>query len=178
MDFFRKLERFLMDTGKYLWILLCGLVLTFNPEGATVLVTKFIGWALVVIFALKLIRLAVDDRLHWGRDAFYGGACIAVGAILLAKPMIVANLIGRTIGIILMIWGLSTMKDGPSRPVAIITVLAGLFLVCIPASLTNTLLTLMGIVLVIIAVMNILARTQSRRLETGSDNPNIIDAAP
>ena len=177
MDY-RKIERFLMDTGKYIWILLCGLVLTFNPEGATVLVTKFVGWALVVICAAKLIRLAVGDRLHWGRDAFYSGACIVVGVILLAKPMIIANLIGRTMGIILMVWGLTAIKDGHSKLIAILTVLAGLTLVCIPASLTNALLTICGLIMAAIAVMNILSRIKERRRIPGNEDPNIIDAVP
>ena len=177
MDF-RKIERFLMDTGKYVWILLCGLVLTFNPEGATVLVTKFVGWALVIICAAKLIKLAVGDRLHWGRDAFYSGACIAVGLILLAKPMLIANLIGRTIGIILMVWGLSAIKDGRSKLTAAITAAAGLALVCIPASLTNALLTICGLIMVGIALMNILSRIKERKRIAGREDPNIIDAAP
>lgn len=176
MDF-RKIERFLMDTGKYVWILLCGLVLIFNPEGATVLVTKFVGWALVIICAVKLIKLAVGDQLHWGRDAFYSGACMCIGVILLAKPMIIANLIGRTIGIILMVWGLSAIKDGHSKRIAILTVLAGLVLVCIPASLTNALLTICGLIMTAIALVNILSRFRERRRIHGSDNPNIIDAA-
>ena len=175
---FSKIEKFLMDTGKYVWILLCGLVLTFNPEGATVLVTKFVGWALVIICAAKLIKLAVGDRLHWGRDAFYSGACIAVGLILLAKPMLIANLIGRTIGIILMVWGLSAIKDGRSKLTAVITAAAGLALVCIPASLTNALLTICGLIMVGIAVMNILSRIKERKRIAGREDPNIIDAAP
>ncbi|MBR5020370.1 MAG: DUF308 domain-containing protein [Oscillospiraceae bacterium] len=176
MDY-RKIERFLMDTGKYLWVLLCGLVLTFNPEGATVLVTKFVGWALVVICAAKLIKLAVGDRLHWGRDAFYSGACIAVGVILLARPMIIANLIGRTMGIILMVWGLTAIRDGHSKLIAILTVVAGLTLVCIPASLTNALLTICGLIMTAIAVVNILANVRARKRISGNDTPNIIDAA-
>ena len=174
MDY-RKIERFLMDTGKYVFILLCGLVLLFNPEGATVLVTKFIGWALVIICALKLIKLAVGDRLHWGREAFYSGACLCVGVILLAKPMLIANLIGRTIGIILMVWGLSALKDGCSKLIAILTAAAGLVLVCIPASLTNTLLSLCGIIMIATAVVNIIAVVRLQKNLPGSD-PNIIDA--
>ena len=177
MDF-RKIEKFLLDTGKYVWILLCGLVLTFNPEGATVLVTKLVGWALVIICAAKLIKLAVGNRLHWGRDAFYSGACMCVGVILLAKPMIIANLIGRTMGIILMVWGLTAMKDGRSKLTAVITVAAGLALVCIPASLTNALLALCGIIMVAIAVMNIVSNVKERKRIAGREDPNIIDAAP
>ena len=173
----KKIGRFLMDTGKYLLILLCGLELTFNPEGATAAATKLLGWALVIIFAIKLINLAVGDRLHWGRDAFYSGACIAVGVILLAKPLIIANLIGRTMGIILMVWGLTAMKDGRSKLTAVITVAAGLALVCIPASLTNALLTLCGIIMVAIAVMNILSRIKERKRIGGSGDPKIVDAA-
>ena len=174
---FSKIEKFLMDTGKYVWILLCGLVLTFNPEGATVLVTKLVGWALVIICAAKLIKLAVGNRLHWGRDAFYSGACMCVGVILLAKPMIIANLIGRTMGIILMVWGLTAMKDGRSKLTAVITVAAGLALVCIPASLTNALLALCGIIMVAIAVMNIVSNVKERKRIAGREDPNIIDAA-
>ena len=177
MDY-RQIERFLMDTGKYLWVLLCGLVLTFNPEGATMLVTKLIGWALVIICALKLIKLAVGDRLHWGRDAFYSGCCIAVGLILLAKPMLIANLIGRTMGIILLVWGLSALKESRGKPTAILTAVAGLVLVCIPASLTNTLLTLCGIIMTATAVLNIVAIVRARKRLTGGDDPNIVDAVP
>ena len=177
MDF-KKIEKFLMDTGKYVWILLCGLVLTFNPEGATVLVTKFVGWALVAIFAIKLIKLAVGDRLHWGRDAFYSGACMCIGVILLAKPMIIANLIGRTIGIILMVWGITAIREGHSKLIAVLTVIAGLVLVCIPASLTNTLLTLCGIIMTATAVVNIVAIVRARKRLTGGDDPNIVDAVP
>ena len=174
MDF-KKIEKFCLDTGKYLWVLLCGLVLTFNPEGATMLVTKLIGWALVIICAAKLIKLAVGDRLHWGRDAFYSGCCIAVGVILLAKPMLIANLIGRTMGIILLVWGINAIREGHTKLTAILTILAGLVLVCIPATLTNTLLTLCGIVLTLIAVANILSSVREHnRLEKG--DPNIIDA--
>ena len=175
MDY-RKIERFLMDTGKYIWILLCGLVLTFNPEGATVLVTKFVGWALVIICAARLIKLAVGDRLHWGRDAFYSGACMCVGVILLAKPMIIANLIGRTIGIILMVWGLTAIRDGHSKLIAIITAAAGLVLVCIPASLTNAVLTICGLIMTAIAVVNILANVRARKRIADREDPNIIDA--
>ena len=174
----KKIEKFCLDTGKYLWVLLCGLVLTFNPEGATMLVTKLIGWALVIICALKLIKLAVGDRLHWGREAFYGGCCIAVGLILLAKPMLIANLIGRTMGIILLAWGLSALKDGVSKLIAILTAVAGLVLVCIPASLTNTLLTLCGIIMTATAVLNIVAIVRARKRLTGGDDPNIVDAVP
>ena len=177
MDF-RKIEKFLLDTGKYVWILLCGLVLTFNPEGATVLVTKLIGWALVIICAAKLIKLAVGNRLHWGRDAFYSGACMCVGVILLAKPMIIANLIGRTMGIILLVWGLSALKESRGKPIAILTAVAGLVLVCIPASLTNTLLTLCGIIMTATAVVNIVAIVRARKRLTGGDDPNIVDAVP
>ena len=173
----KKIENFVLDTGKYLLVLLCGLVLTFNPEGATAAATKLLGWALVIIFAIKLIQLAAGDRLHWGRQAFYGGACIAVGVILLTYPMILANLIGRTIGIILICWGVSAMKDGHGKLTAAITVVAGLVLVCIPASLTNALLSVCGVIMVIIALMNILSRIRERRRITGGGDPNIIDAA-
>ena len=172
----KKIEKFCLDTGKYLWVLLCGLVLTFNPEGATVLVTKLIGWALVIICAAKLIKLAAGDRLHWGWDAFYSGCCIAVGVILLAKPMIIANLIGRTMGVILMVWGLSALKERRAKPIAILTAAAGLVLVCIPASLTNTLLTLCGIIMTAAALVNIAAIVQERKRLTGGDDPNIVDA--
>ena len=171
-----KIQRLLRDGGKYLFVLVCGLILTFNPEGATVWVTRLLGWALVAVCALRLIRLAAGDRLHWGRAAFYSGAALCVGVILLAKPMIVANLVGRTMGLILMIWGISAIREGHSKLVALVTTAAGLVLVCIPAMLTNTLLTLCGIIMSVIAAVNIAAVIrEQKRLENG--DPNIIDAA-
>ena len=55
----RKIEKFINTFGLYILSVIAGLVLLLNPDGATALVTKLIGWILVILGAVMLIRPAL-----------------------------------------------------------------------------------------------------------------------
>ena len=172
----RKIEKFLRDFGLHIALVVAGLILLANPDGATALVTKIIGWALVIGCAARLISLATGNQLHWVRDAFFTGAALCVGVILLARPMIMADSLGRFFGILLLIEGFRNLRYSGVRLLTALTITAGIVLILVPRTLTQTLLTVCGLVMIITGVINILVRRSiNRRLKADYD-PNIIDA--
>ena len=173
----KKIEKFIQNFGLQALTIAAGLILLLNPDGATALVTKIIGWGLVIGAAIRLIRLATTDRLRWGMDAFLTGAALCLGVILLARPLILADLIGRFFGILLLMEGLRNLRAGGLRLGAVLTTLAGLLLMFIPRTLTNTLLGVCGIVLVFIGIVNLVEQLRDvKRLRSGSAPAGIIDA--
>ena len=171
----RKIEKYAKNFWLDALMVLGGLILLLNPDGAAALVTKLIGWVMVAGGAVMLIRPALKNIHISGGTWVWGGAMIALGVLLLAKPMIMADSLGRFFGTLLLIEGLGNLRSG-LRLVPVLTVAAGVLLVIIPRTLTQTLLGICGIVLIIIGVVNILGKVnQMKYLEKGSD-PNIIDA--
>ena len=171
----KKIEKYLNTFGMPVLTVLAGLILLVNPDGATALVTKLVGWVMVILGAGMLVRPALKN-IHIAPGTWiWGGGLIVVGVLLLAKPMILADSLGRLFGILLLIEGISRFRVSGSRLVPVLTIAAGAALVLIPRTLTHTLLAVCGIVLVVIGVVNILGRLkETKRLEQG--DPNIIDA--
>jgi len=155
-----------------------GLVLLLTPDTATVLVTKIIGWVLVVFGAGKAISMATR---HTG--AVSGWIWAAVGVVLgvgiLSRPLILAESLGRFIGIILVIRALSDRRNSATKggkTLSMVTLIVGAVLFLMPMTLTRTILRLCGLVIVIIGIANIIEVLRgTRRLESG-EKPKIIDA--
>ena len=170
----RKIEKFLKDFGLHILTVLAGLVLLCNPDGATALVTKLVGWFMVILGAWILIEPALK-KIHIATGTWiHGGLLILVGVLLLAKPMIIADSLGRLFGILLVIEGISNLKSG----LRVLTLVGGIILILMPRTLFHTLLGVVGLVLIVIGVVNILGKVRDRkRLEAGKD-PNLIDAEP
>lgn len=172
----KKIEKFLKTFGLPILMVISGLILLVNPDGATALVTKLVGWVLVICGAAKLVVPAVDKRPILPGDWMINGIMILIGVILLAKPLILANLIGRLLGVVLLAEGIRNLRISGFGLVTALTIVAGAVLIIMPRTLTNTVLAICGIVLMVIGVVNILGKLNDmKRLEEGSD-PNIIDA--
>lgn len=172
----RKLEQILRDFGLHALLILAGLILLLNPDGAMALVTKLLGWALVIGCAARLISLAAGNQLRWGTDAFVTGAVLCVGVILLAKPLILANLIGRVIGALLLIEGIRNLRIGGFGILTALTLVGGVLLILMPRTLTQTLFAVVGIGLMLIGMLNIWGKLSDYRRLTEPGDPNIIDA--
>ena len=155
-----------------------GLILLANPDSATALVTKMIGWLLVIGGAVKAISAANRGSGTPGKW-IWAAVGIILGVVVLKNPLWLAQVIGRFIGIILVIEGGSDLKKSVHRKakiLAIITLAAGAVLILTPMSLIRTILRLCGAVVTVIGIVNILEKFQEMKLlEAGSD-PNIIDA--
>ena len=172
----RKIEKFMNSFGLHILLVIAGLVLLVNPDGAAALVTKLIGWILVIGCALHLIGLATGNRLHWGIGAFVTGAILCFGVVLLVRPMLLADGIGRIFGLLLLMEGFDSFRKTRLSFLTILTIVAGAALTVMPRTLTHTVLAVCGIVMIIIGIVNILGKAnEMKRLKEPSD-PNIIDA--
>lgn len=172
----RKTENLLNAIGIHILTVLAGLILLVNPDGATALVTKILGWVLVIAGSLRLVIPTVMKQPIPLGGWIINGFLIIAGVVLLAKPLILANFIGLFFGVCILLEGLRSLFSGGSRTLAVITIAVGAVLILIPRTLVQTVLGLCGIVMIIIGVMNILGRLRAvKRLEEARD-PNIIDA--
>ena len=172
----RKIEQILRDFGLPVLMVISGLILLLNPDGATVLVTKLVGWVLVIWGASKLVIPTIKKQPLLPGDWIVGGILIIVGVVLLAKPLILANLIGQLFGMAIALWGVEQLRSGKYTVGTLFYILCGIVLFVLPRTLTNVLLAIIGVVLILIGGINILGKlNENRRLEEAKD-PNIIDA--
>ena len=173
----QKLEEIVRSLGVHVLTVLAGLLLMGNPDGATAMMTKLLGWILVASGALKLVIPVTRQRTVSNSEWVWNGLCILAGVLLLARPLLLADMIGSILGVMILVEGIRGLRRGADGK-SILTVLAGAILLFLPRTLTRTVLVAAGAALVIIGVINILRQiSNARRLDRG-DDPNIIDALP
>lgn len=156
-----------------------GLIVLLNPDSAAVLITKLLGWVLIIGGAVKAISDAEQNRhaglTHWLPLA----ASILIGILLLKKPLLLAQGIGRFLGILLMIRGGSELKKSRlqgGRILSVATLVIGIVLLVMPMAFTRTIFRLCGMVVLALGLISIAEKLREiKLLEAGSD-PNIIDA--
>lgn len=161
-----------------IFMILCGGLLLFFPDSAVALVTKIVAWVLVGIGVFKVMKNLKDSATYWG-DWVATVLYFLLGGYLLVNPLAISETIGRFLGILLIIHGMSDLRAsryGSGRAIGILTAVAGMVLVVIPRTLFNTLLGLAGLVLLIVGIINLVDKLRhGRYLDQGGD-PNIIDA--
>lgn len=160
-----------------LLMMLCGLLLAFFPETAVELVNKAAGWILVVTGIYNIAK-ALSQKgqgvSFWIRTVVY----VFLGSFLLIHPMRISALLGRIVGVLLMIQGVKDLRGVASRMLGVATLLGGVILFLIPNTLTNALLILLGVVLIVVGGIHLVEKLfRTRRLGRGGD-ADIIDAAP
>lgn len=173
------------DKLKQLWNLLgvpaimiaVGIILLVNPDSATALVCKIIGWVLVIVGAVKAISMADKRGASNPGGWVLAAVCIVVGIYFLKNPLILSNLLGRIVGILLVLEGLDDLHHRTgSRAMAIVTTAVGVILILLPRTLANTILGLCGIVLIVVGVLNLLGRIKNTQRLEDPEKPSIIDA--
>lgn len=159
-------------------VAILGLVLLVNPDSATVMLARAIGWVLVIFGAAKAISMATR---HTGTTGGWitAAVCVILGVMILNNPLLLAESIGRFIGILLVIRGGSDLKHSvhqKARVLAVITLVVGLVLIFMPLTLTRTILRLCGLVVAVLGVVNIVEKLQEMKLLGSGERPDIIDA--
>lgn len=154
-----------------------GLILMFNPDSAAALVAKIVGWLLVIGGAGKAISMAGKPSRPLG---WIGAAvCVILGVVLLRYPMLLAEGIGRFLGLLLVIRGASDLRHSnlqKAKILAIVTIVVGAVLLLMPLTLTRTVLRLCGVVVAVIGVINIVEKLQEMKLLESGSEQKIIDA--
>ena len=159
-------------------VTLLGLLLTVNPDSASVLIARVLGWALTIVGAGFGIG-AIFDREHRVRKAITAVAFACLGGTLSANPLLLAAWIGRIIGVLIALRGLRDLmisgSYGYSRILALITAAVGVLLVVLPMTTSRLVFSLCGVVVLFIGIGMLLDRLKHRDLLDKGDS-NIIDA--
>lgn len=161
-----------------------GAVLLFRPDTASALIARILGWVLVLVgggcaaAALLGHPVSKTTRLIWA------AILVMAGLWMLGNPLVLAEFIGRVLGIALLIQGgrdISLRYTGgrpewtPGLLLAAATALIGLILVLLPLTTSRLLFTVVGAVLIGLGVGEIYDRLKGRPGIGSGDDPTIID---
>ena len=170
-----KLKELWTAYGIHIFLIVLGLVLLVSPDGATVLVVKILAWMFILAGIVSVAAMVVDGNFRQISKWVWAVLELGLGALLLARPLLLTDLISRVFGLMMVSEGIRNWRAGRSRVLAGITVTAGAVLFLLHRTLTHTILGLCGLIMIIIGVVNIIGKYRDmKRLEEGRD-PNIID---
>lgn len=159
-------------------MMVLGLVLLVNPDSASVLIAKVLGWALILVGIGFGIAAIAADRGRIGK----GIAAVAfavLGGWLAANPLVLAAWIGRIVGALLVIDGLQDMmqakKRGTRALLPLIVAAVGVILVALPMTTSRVVFSLAGLVVLVVGFAMLVDRLKGRRRLNRGDS-DIIDA--
>ena len=172
------ISRLMHTFGAPVLLTVLGGIMVLNPDSAAVVIARLLGWILVVVCGIRLIPMVTgSDGIG---NPFLNVTCLALGIWLLCNPLALASVLGRFLGVLLLIRGGRNLYAGRNRiglPVTdLICAVVGALLILMPLSASRLAFTLVGLVLVILGVTEIIIRAKTRKYLTEGDDPNIIDA--
>lgn len=156
-----------------------GVALLIDPNWATAMVSRLLGWALIACGVISAIVTITGWPANRVPRVVVTVLLLGVGIFLSREPLALAVNFGKLIGIFLVIQGGAGLLDSRgAKAMSGITLAVGVFLLLFPLSLTKLVFRLCGAALLILSVSNILARLRVLKGLRESDDPDIIDAAP
>ena len=170
----RKIKELWRMYGGGAFLILCGAVMLLFPDHAVALVTKLMAWVLLATGIYNVVKLILTRRIS--HSPIWTVLYLIVGGYMVSHPMIVADMLGRILGLFLISQGAGDMTHSThpkAKTLGVLTLITGIVLVILPRTLTDTLLGFAGIVLIVVGVINVLGKS-GRKLPKG--DPNIIDA--
>lgn len=163
-----------------------GVILICNPDSASSLIVRILGWVLVLAGTACGISAMMLHPQNRTVRFVAAGVLAVVGLWLLADPMVFTKFVGRVLGLFLMVQGgrdisLNLASNGGKLEftrgmiLAIATAVIGLVLLLLPLTTSRLLFTVIGAVMIGLGVSELLDRLKGRpQLEAGGD-PDIID---
>lgn len=160
-------------------VILLGVLLVMNPDSASVLISRVLGWVLTGIGIIAGIIALFSDRNRVGKLIGAAGFLL-IGSILCARPLLLAAVSGRIIGLLLLADGLADLFNAYRRGIRglmplIVAILGGILLL-MPMTASRLVFRLCGLVVLVIGCAMLFDRIRHPRLHRGKDDPNIIDA--
>ena len=172
----RKQLKALLDRfGSGTLMLLSGAICLLFPNSAVALITTLLAWLLIAAGAVTGIR-ALRTRAQGLKNWLLPLSALVLGVYIATDPLVLSEYLGRFFGLFLVITGASRMRTPSDREkfLGAITAAAGLALFLIPLALVGTLVTVLGLVLMVVGLVNILANLRPALYHP--KDPNIIDA--
>ena len=158
---------------------LLGFALVVAPDWAAALASKVLGGVLIAWGVFGAIITITGWPKNGAVRVIVTVMLLGVGIYLSKNPLAVATGFGKVIGVYLFFRsGMSMLEDGKRNVLSSITMLAGLFLVLFPLTLSRLVIRIIGGILLLVNIGNILAIRRMYKLPGMVDDPNIIDAEP
>lgn len=160
-------------------LILLGLILIVNPDSASVLISRIIGYVLVFC-AVGTGMAAIFSHTGKVKKGIAAVVLAMVGGWLMAHPLWLVAWISRFLGILIMInSGMDLYYAVKQKHNAVFYGAAtaiGAVLVLLPMTASRLVFTLCGVAVLVIGGVMLLDRLRSRRWLTEGDDPNVIDA--
>lgn len=149
-------------------LMVVGIVLIFNPDSASALVSRLLGWGLI-LGGVGTLCFGSYGRL------FRGIGMICVGSFFLANPLTLAAFVGRVIGVLMALRGVREMMQGRDSLLSALMAIVGVVLALLPMTTSRLVFIGCGVVAFGIGLVMLIRRLdRNRRLGRGKDD--IIDA--
>ena len=160
-------------------LILLGLILIVNPDSASALISRIIGYVLTLA-AIATGLAAIFGKTKKVRKGICAVVLAMVGGWLMAHPLWLTAWISRFLGMLIMInSGMDLVYAIKCKRHVVFHAAAtaiGAVLILMPMSASRLVFTLCGVAVLVIGGMMLLDRIRGRRWLTEGDDPNIIDA--
>ena len=158
-------------------LILAGLILMVNPDVAAVLISRLLGWVLTLVGIGFGIAAIVDHSKAISRGLTSVGL-VCAGGFLTAKPLLLAALAGKLLGILILLRGLRDLFLAQSRgygylPAGILAAV-GAVLILLPMTASRLVISACGLGILAAGAWLLWERIRNRQLPP--DRPDIIDA--
>ena len=154
-------------------LILLGALLLFNPDSASALISKLLGWGMIA-FAIGFGIAAIASPQGRTGKSIAAVVLAVVGGWLTSNPLALAAWVGRFVGILLVVDGIQDiihMRGQHQRfLLPLMAALVGTVLILLPMTTTRLVFSLCGAVVLVIGVVMLFDRLKSRpRLKSGDD---------
>lgn len=160
-------------------LILLGLILVVNPDTASALISKLIGYVLTLA-AIVTGLTAIFGTAGKIKKGIAAVVLAMVGGWLMAHPLWLTAWISRFLGMLILVnSGMDLIYAIKCRRHVVFHAAAtaiGAVLILMPMSASRLVFTLCGVAVLVIGGMMLLDRIRGRRWITEGDDPNIIDA--
>ena len=160
-------------------LILLGLILVVNPDTASALISKLLGYTLglgAIITGMTAVFVR-SGRISRGIAAV---TLAVLGGWLVMHPLWLTAWISRFLGIIIVINVLPDLwyaiQQKRNCLFHILTAAVGVTLILLPMSVSRLVFTLCGVAVLAIGGIMFFDRIRGRRWLKAGDDPNIIDA--
>ena len=160
-------------------LILLGLILVVNPDTASVLISKLLGYVLTLC-AIGAGIAAIFSRTKKAMKVICAVVLAMVGGWLMMHPLWLTAWVSRFLGMLILVNSgmdlIFALKQNRNVIFHAAAAAIGALLILMPMSASRLVFTLCGVAVLVIGGVMFLDRIRGRRWLHEGDDPNIIDA--
>lgn len=160
-------------------LILLGLILVVNPDTASALISRLIGYVLILC-AVGTGLAAILGQTGKITKGIAAAVLAIVGSWLMAHPLWLVAWISRFLGMLIMVNSGIELAYAIRQKQNVVfygaATAVGAILILLPMTASRLVFTLCGIAVLVIGAVMLRDRLRGRRWIQESEDPNIIDA--